>query len=105
MADNGERQLVRGVVCEVIALDAWGWVLLSGQTWTFELWSKRLKCMGETVAEGVKHLKDAVQFSHGYETAVLDMARRARLGAPAKLDREGRIKSIPMNRPEGEGGQ
>ena len=103
MASKGERQNVRGVVCTMIALDTWGWVLMSRQTWTFELWGKRLRCMGETVAEGVKNLKDAVQFSHGYETAVMDMARRAKMSDQAKRDREGRIMSIPLNRPEQEG--
>lgn len=95
---------VRGAVCHQTALDTWTFQLMSKLLWSYEFWGKRLRCQGETVAEGVKNLRDAVQFAHGYETAVMDQVRAEAMAGQAKRDREGRIMTIPIRPEEEKGG-
>lgn len=69
---------VHSIACTNWSDEFWEFTLVSGERWDYDRMRHVVMCRGETVAEMVMCLGDAVIFARGFETGVMNMIVTAR---------------------------
>lgn len=74
-----EKKVVRGVVVEEVAAQFRVFQVVPGTTWSYDSRQRRLSCMGEFIAQGIRTIGEAVLYALAYSQCGWDLVRRARI--------------------------